>query len=289
MKHIFILGNPRSGTSLFRIMLNQHREIVAPPECGFLQWWYPKYKDWVEEDNFGKRLELYLNDLFKSKKIETWELNRDKLKSIILQRTPKNYGELGTSVYLAYDPKPENIHVIADKNNYYIKYINNLKAIWPDAKFIHLIRDGRDVACSYIDMSKLKTDSPYKPKLPVEIEKIAHEWIKNNSAISQLNSENPENYFLIRYEDIISQTEKKLKEVCNFLGINFEFNMLNYYDQKDTCKIEPPKMLDWKKKTLEKPDPQKISRFQTDLTEEQIKLFNRIAEKELKFYGYTSE
>lgn len=289
MEKVFILGNPRSGTSLFRLMLNQHSEIVAPPECGYLQWWYPKYKDWTEKDNFSVRLDLFLNDLFVSKKIETWELDRQKLKDFIIQKNPENYGALGACVYLAYDSQHENIRVIADKNNYYINHILQLKNIWSDAKFIHLVRDGRDVACSYIDVDRLKTDSPYKPKLPINIEQIAYEWKKNNRTIAQLNIDNPENYLLIKYEDIIIQTKNTLTEVCKYLNLNFEFSMLDYYNQKNAGKAEPAQTLDWKKKTQEKPDHKKIKRHQYDLTAEQIKIFNRIAATELKFYGYASE
>ncbi|MFW5793380.1 MAG: sulfotransferase family protein [Bacteroidota bacterium] len=289
MQKIFILGNPRSGTSLFRLMLNQHSEIVAPPESGFLQWWYHKYNDWTKKDNFSNRLELFLNDLFTSKKIETWVLDREKLKNFIIAKNPADYGTLIGCVYLAYKSQSDNIRVIADKNNYFISHIPELKSIWPDAKFIHLIRDGRDVACSYIDVDKLKTDSPYKPKLPINIEQIANEWIKNNRTIAQLHKENSENYFLIKYEDIISKTQKALRGVCDFLDLNFEYNMLDYYNQKNVSKAEPLQTLDWKEKTRDKPDPKKIKRYKHDLNQEQIKLFNRIAEPELKLYGYTCE
>ena len=43
--NLFIIGNPRSGTSLFRIMLSCHPEIIVPPECGFIQWWHDKYQN----------------------------------------------------------------------------------------------------------------------------------------------------------------------------------------------------------------------------------------------------
>lgn len=286
MKEIFILGNPRSGTSLFRLMLNQHSEIVAPPECGFMQWWYTKYKDWTEKDNFSKRLELFLNDLFTSKKIETWDIDIKKLRDFILAKDPKNYGDLAKCVYLIYDLQPENIKVIADKNNYYIHHIDDLKSIWPDAKFIHLIRDGRDVACSYIDMGKLKTNSPYKPELSVNIELIAKEWISNNLTISRSKEEDSEDYLLIKYENIIEQTQSTLTEVCTFLDLSFESNMLDYYNPNNLNRSEPAKTFDWKRKTREKPDPNRIGRYKTDLTEEQIKKFNLIAETHLKYYGY---
>lgn len=288
MKRIFILGNPRSGTSLFRLMLNQHSEIVAPPECGFLQWWYNKYKDWTAKDNFSKRLDLFLEDIFTSKKIETWELNRNLLRKYILTKNPQNYGDLAECVYLTYDSHPENIRVIADKNNYYINHIPELKNIWPDALFIHLIRDGRDVACSYLDVNKLQTNSPYKPQLPKSVEQIAKEWTKNNFKISQLKEDNSEKYLLVRYEDVVLNTQKTLTKVCNFFDLDFELGMLEYYKLSGAKKPEPLQTLDWKKKTLEQPDQNKINRYKIDLTEEQIYLFNKIASTELDYYGYKS-
>ena len=43
----FILGNPRSGTTLLRVILHSHENIIVPPECGFLTWLYKDYYDWV--------------------------------------------------------------------------------------------------------------------------------------------------------------------------------------------------------------------------------------------------
>ncbi len=286
MIRTFILGNPRSGTSLLRLMLNQHTEIVAPPECGFMQWWHFKYKSWKEQDCFNEKLELFLNDLFSSRKIETWDLDRNKLKHYILNNKPKNFGALAECVYLTYDLQPESIGVVVDKNNYYINHIPLIKNIWPDAKFIHLVRDGRDVACSYMDVYHLETHSPYKPKLPVAITQIAQEWINNNRLIAKLLTEKGKNYSLVKYEDLIIDTQKTLKNITDFLGIDFEISMLDYYTSHKFRKQEPLQTLDWKIKTREKPDPTKIERYRTDLTEEQIELFNKIAEDELIYFEY---
>lgn len=43
---VFIIGSPRSGTTLLRLMMNSHPRIVVPPECGFAVWWYEKYQHW---------------------------------------------------------------------------------------------------------------------------------------------------------------------------------------------------------------------------------------------------
>jgi len=64
---LFILGNPRSGSSLFRIMLSLHPDICIPSECGFIQWWYNKCRDLSLKETKTKVKE-YITDLATSKK-----------------------------------------------------------------------------------------------------------------------------------------------------------------------------------------------------------------------------
>lgn len=286
MKKVFILGNPRSGTSLIRLMLQQHSNIVAPPESGFMQWWFNKYKNWKIDDNSDNEVDKFLDDLFTSKKIETWNLSRNNLKNNILQKKPKNYGELMAIIYMAYKFYSENLKVIVDKNNYYINHLEDIKQIWPEAKFIHVVRDGRDIACSYLDVNKLKTRSPYKPKLSTSIERIAYEWIENNRKIFKLSEHYLEKYILIKYEDIVFKPKETLSKICKFLDVVFEPEMLTYYKKKSNKYIEPTETIDWKKKVLEKPDWKKVGRHKKELSKEQIELFNKIASNDLIFYGY---
>jgi len=63
MKRTFILGNPRSGTSLLRLMLNANTHIVSPPESGFLHWWYKKYNAWSTADNSKENIAAFVKDL----------------------------------------------------------------------------------------------------------------------------------------------------------------------------------------------------------------------------------
>jgi len=287
MKHLFILGNPRSGTSLFRVMLNNHPNTICPPECGFAHWWLSKYSNWKMDDNSSIRLEEFLNDLLISKKIETWQLLKEDLRKVITKRNPINYSELVDCIYLSYSKNINEIEVIADKNNYYINYLNDLRRIWSNAKFIHIIRDGRDVACSYMEVEKLKTTSPYKPKLSTSISSIANEWQNNNKSILEFTSglARQESFF-IKYENLISDPINTLKMVCEFIEIKYSSKMLDYYKTNDNKRIEPLQTLDWKKKTLEKPDSSKIGRYKYDLTKQQITEFNIIALNSLKLFRY---
>lgn len=287
MKNIdfaFILGNPRSGTSLFRLMLNANRQIVSPPECGFMQWWYEKYKDWKIEDNNSSRLDFFINDLFKSKKIETWQLQKDRIKEIIISNQPQSYNQLSSCIYLAYGKKNEKVNLLIDKNNYYIHHLDWLKHVRPNAKYIHLIRDGRDVACSYKNIEKLKSKSVYKPNLPQTVDEIAKEWVNNNLLIKQL-SDNYD-YLLIRYEDLIIDTKTTLKKVCSFLNVEFDSKMESYYEFKEDFLKEPKETLEWKLKTKERPDKSRIGQYKQMLSDTEISIFEKIASKQLNIYGY---
>ncbi len=288
MDKVFILGNPRSGTSLFRLMLNSHSMINATPECGFLHWWYKKYADWDCSCVTSNRLDEYISDLASSKRIEDWKMDYTLLKEKIIQEKPENYAKLGELVYTFYgEQKGKKAKVIADKNNYYINHFNDLNEIWPDAKYILVVRDGRDVACSYLNMETLVTNSPYKPKLSTDIKTIAKEWLTNNQNIlsfseSLINSQ----FMVIRYEDFVTDSALYLTKVCHFLGLNFEPEMLNYFIKNAKEQDEPLSSLDWKKKTLEKPDKENIGKYKMELEKESIVEFNAIATDLLQKFNY---
>jgi hypothetical protein len=288
MDKVFILGNPRSGTSLFRLMLNSHSMINATPECGFLHWWYKKYADWDSSCVLSNRLDEYISDLASSKRIEDWKMDYTLLKEKIIQEKPENYAKLGELVYTFYgEQKGKKAKVIADKNNYYINHFNDLNEIWPDAKYILVVRDGRDVACSYLNMETLVTNSPYKPKLSTDIKTIAKEWLTNNQNILSFSESLINNQFMvIRYEDFVTDSALYLTKVCHFLGLNFEPEMLNYFIKNAKEQDEPASTIDWKMKTLEKPDKDNIGKYKMELKKESIDAFNTIANDLLQKFNY---
>lgn len=282
---VFILGNPRSGTSLFRLMLNNHKNIVATPECGFSHWLFDKYKDWSEID-ITKRGEAFVEDVQKSRKFETWHLKNKIIKENIIRYKPTNYADLVKCVYISYATNPENVKVVTDKNNYYIEYIEDLPKIWPQAKYIHFIRDIRDVACSYLDIQKVETPSIYIPKLTTNLKEVAEEWKSNNKKIESIKSNSTNNYYLVKYEDLVTNTTKTLKDLMIFLGLDYDEEMLNYYKNDSTNKMEPEETIAWKKKTKEKPDSQRIGRYKSTLSDKEIINLNTLCANELNLYNY---
>lgn len=276
---VFILGNPRSGTSLLRIILDSHNDIVSPPEGGFAQWLYGKYNNWKWSVNDKKIISRFADDVLQTKKFETWGVSKKEILERIEHNQPTNYGDLVACVYLAYGTGNEK--VIVDKNNYYINYLNTIHKIWPNAKYIHMIRDGRDVACSYMDVNGLKTDSKYKPQLPANIKDIAQEWYTNNWKIQ--NFCNDKNSFLVKYESLITSPSTVSASICKWLDISYQESMLDYHKNKIK---EPVETLDWKIKTTKKVDSNNRRKYLKILSDEELIIFTAIAGSLLNEYDY---
>ncbi|SHF90728.1 Sulfotransferase family protein [Salegentibacter echinorum] len=289
---LFILGNPRSGTSLFRIMLTSHELISIPPECGFIQWWHEKYKNWSLADaQSTTSIKSYLNDLATSKKIETWNLDYQSLEELIFTEKPATYSDLCLVVMKQFSLQTRNStpRYFGDKNNYYLKHLDLLETLFPDAKYVLIIRDGRDVACSYLKIDEIKTTSLYKPQLSNDIQEIAEEWTRNNTRVLEFFENKKENSISLRFEDLLIDPEKELLKICDFLSLPFDAGMLNYAELNRNKRLEPSQLMDWKKKTLEKPDVSNISKYKDQLNSNQIKSFEEYAGKKLLKFGYELE
>lgn len=274
----FVIGNPRSGTTLLRLMLNSHPTITVPPECGFALWLHEKYahSDYADPDV----VEAYIKDVVASKKFETWKLDEQELRKYLRPGTYHHYCEMATDVYRCYgESQGKESDFVGDKNNYYIGQLEELKSAFPHAKYIIIVRDGRDVACSYKKLTNETITSKYKPVLPVNIEDIANEWASNNrQAMLALKDQS----ITIKYEDILQTPADTLGSICNYLGVEYSNLMLAYPDKND----EPTEFMQWKQKTMELPDVRNMGKYKTELTTSEIDLFEKVAQDMLAQFNY---
>lgn len=279
---IFLIGNPRSGTSLLRLMVSSHKNIFIAQEGGFLEYLYPKYSDFNGQ---FERIEEYISDLLETKKIENWVINKQAIQCFFEKKNPKNYSQLVSLVYEYYG----NIHFKekkrwGDKNNYFLHHINKINLLFPKAQYIHIVRDGRDVACSYKDMSKIKK-TKYAPKLPKNIREIAVEWANNLSVINTSFDEiGRKKTAEIKYENLVCEPEKTLKHICNFLNEPYDERMLEY--QKNDLAKEPESFNNWKYMLSKSLTKNRIKRWEEDLNRREIKLFESYAKDTLLRYDY---
>jgi Sulfotransferase family len=270
---------------LLRLMITSHPRIAVPPECGFAVWHARKYEDWRAGD---PRLDEFLTDLRISRKIETWKLNYDRLRERLVEEKCASYAAVISAVYeqFAAQFQPSAIRW-GDKNNFHVKHIVDLDRLFPKALFIHIVRDGRDVCCSYRELRNPSSNSPYAPQLPIDPVAIAKEWTSNLAAVrAGFSLIAPNRVHELRYEDLVTGPEPELQKICRFVGEDFSEAMLTYAEQNRHRELEPADFLAWKKLTLEPPTAQRVGRFHRDLDSRDIKAFNSEAEPFLRHYHY---
>ncbi len=280
MDFYYILGNPRSGTSMFRLILNAHPSVVAPPECGFLQWLHPQFRktDFSSSDN---RRQFALAVLA-SKKMETWDLDESSLMQAFESVDTPDFQSLSEEVYKEYGRQKgvRTPSALVDKNNYYIDYLQEIKDAMPAAKYIHLVRDVRDVICSYLELKSKDYDSPYAPQLSTDIREIARDWHEKNESVLSFLGEM--SFVHLRYEDVVRNTKEAMEPLMEFMGLTYHPQMSEYYKLND----EPKATLGWKTRTLEPVDPSRIGRYKEILTAQQLEIIEGEAGKSLNYFGY---
>lgn len=285
---LFIIGNPRSGTSLLRLVLTCHSQILIPPECGFIVWLKDKYAAWNCYNNNAEKLSFFLDDLLMCKKFETWGLDRGALEAAIMSRFPCSYAELCGAVHLAYgEHVGRSFSIWGDKNNFHVRHINDLHKIYKSARFLHIVRDGRDVASSYRAVMEIKTHSQYAPNLNTDISNIANEWNHNVMAVDIAMGVLPSAQALtIRYEDFANNPMETIKLVIDWLGFSYENDMLSFYIHNREKKLEPDLTFDWKKRTVEAISPDTVGRYRACLVSDEIRCFEEIAASALRRFEY---
>ena len=187
---------------MLRLILNSHSRISVPPECGFSMWLSSKYSciDIYDMDLY----ERYASDVVITKKFETWNVSKNNIISVLKKEEPKSYQEMVECVYLSYSINNNKKSLFfGDKNNYYMNELESLNSVFPESKYVALIRDGRDVAASYKALSEKQITLQYSPKLSTDIALIAEEWVSGIRKLNNLRKVN-ENLIFIKYEDILS-------------------------------------------------------------------------------------
>jgi hypothetical protein len=244
-------------------MLNAHRDVVIPPESRFIT------QLWDERDEIDTK--TFLETLARHKRFQIWELPIESVEKK-LQKPKVAYTEAIAGVYEAYAETKNKIRW-GDKTPRYVLEIPKLAKLFPDARFIHLIRDGRNVALSYAEV-------PFGPK---NITRAAALWAERVGAGCESGRVLPPGrYIEIRYEDLVEDPQGEARDICEFLSLEFDPGMLEYTERARN------QMLDRAAKYnphLTEPPTQTRS-WETDMPADQIEIFEAVAGDVLSLLGY---
>ncbi len=225
IKAIQIIGTQRSGSNLLRVMLNQIQEIEAPHPPHILQRFFPllaKYGDLGEEANFNQLIDDVCK-LIELNPVPWKEFTLDR-KSIRQSCRSNSLIEVFNSLY-SLKAKSSSAKYWCCKSMANFKYAAELEEYGIKPIYIHLYRDGRDVALSF---KKAIVGSKHTYHL-------AKQWKEDQEHCLRLKEDMDENrFFSICYEQLLEAPEKILKKLCGFLKIPFNNSMLEYYNSRES-------------------------------------------------------
>jgi len=211
----FIVGASRSGTTLLRLILAGHSRLHIPPETWFLR---PLFEQLpltgpLTPGQVSEAVKIMVEHY----RWPDMEIPAEDFARWVSALTGPRLVDIVNLVYRHHLDKAGKPR-FGDKTPNYIDMVPEISEFYPDARFIHLIRDGRDVAISHIDADWVRY---YKPH--------GFPWTRAIEKRREYRSSIYDSRIMdVRYEDLVSEPETTVRKICEFLGETFEPTMLEY-------------------------------------------------------------
>ncbi|MFA6957507.1 MAG: sulfotransferase [Thermoanaerobaculia bacterium] len=280
----FIVGVARSGTTLLRLMLDAHPELSIPPESYFLLPFLRRPEvelRAVTADEFCRAVSGF----------HTWPdlgISSELLADEIAKLPAFSVSEGARRVYALYTGSRGKARW-GDKTPAYGHHMARIEQLLPEARFVHIVRDGRDVALSL----RQQWFTPAG-----DMAGLARHWAET---VRELRSEGSRrrHYLEIRYEELLRDTRVTLGKLCRFLDLPFDDAMLEYHRTAESRLGEvgdqrlPDGRVVTRESRLEKhrlagspPDESRIGVWREQLTADEKEAFSAVAGELLRELGY---
>lgn len=270
-KPFFIVGSHRSGTTLLRLILNSHSQLAIPFESNFI----PRVNQRLEE--FGDlqvsaNMARLLDEISKDSFVREGQLIRDK--AAVLSRAGPTYASLIDAIFSEY-ALAEGKTRWGDKDPDNLEAMDLLWDLFPGCKFVHLVRDGRDVA---VALRKLQWGSRSIPRL-------AEKWSVSTVTARKIgNVLGKEHYLEVRFEDLLTDPNNVIKRICAFLSVDFEATLLEYH--KDANKHIPQSHIEQHQASVSPINPAKLQIWRKEMSRADQVVYEQVAGAALKMFGY---
>ncbi|NUN97401.1 MAG: sulfotransferase [Candidatus Omnitrophica bacterium] len=260
---VLIGGAGRSGTTLVVDMLGLHPHLSPIYETDFvlrlLKWLLAGKRHGVEETR--AKFEAYMDEWTRPLPIRPHEKRPQERyhhgphyilfeREFAMERTRAFLADLGRRApteaargliedlfaeHRRRDGKPRWVNKTPD----YIDHLPDLQAVFPDMRFIHVVRDGRDVACSVLTRSWG----------PSTIKEAASWWREKVLKGFEFENANPDHCLVVRYEDLLLEPKSALARVFAWLGAEplLEDVLTNYAGDEKNVRLDPSRIGDWRK------------------------------------------
>ncbi len=270
---IFVVGTPRSGTTLLASMLGAHPRIDCGPETLFLTRleaadapalldpadWPKRATDFV--------MSLHLQD---ASVAELYGRDRAAVRACLATRRPSIAAMLEslTAARAAVHGKPR----WAEKTPRHLLSLPAIRAAWPDAQIVRVVRDPRDVALSASRVPFADQSVVVNLCLCARQDRIARGFFAADS-----------NSHALRFEDLLADPQPVLERLCSFLGESYDPQMVTRPDAANGLAASHEW---WKRKAADPLDPSRAGAWKADMGEAQQRVASLVCREQLEAFGY---
>src|SRR2546425_9961552 len=232
--YLFIVGCPRSGTTLLQRMVDAIPLIAMTPEPHWVARWYNR-KDLTSGGCVPPAL---VSKLLAYHRFPLLQISPERVERLIESGEPVSYSDFVTGIYNLYGSM-QGKPLVGDKTPDYVRRIPVLHDLWPRARFVHIIRDGRDVCLSSMSWHKVVHGAGsfgIWAEDPVCTLALWWEWNiqLGREAGGSLGSDL---YYEIRYEALVADPEGECRKLCAFLHVPYDEAMLRFHEGR--TRLEP--------------------------------------------------
>jgi len=268
---IFVVGCPRSGTTMLSLMIHAHPRMAMPPESRFL------LKEWRRRAKFGdlstpeQRMKLAKACVRSGSKVRDLGLDPQETLEAILAAPPTMGSAFGTIFKMFADRhgKPR----WGDKRPAYYQEVDVLLRLFPDAQIVHIVRDGRSNVASLKKM----------PWWPYDSIGSMAAWSQAEYCSRRNQKRLPADTFhVIRYESLVADPEPVLRELCRFLDEDFHPAMLEPSEVRDVV----PEKKTWHGNLKQSVNTDQVESWRKGLDPWELGLMETVLRRKLKRWNY---
>jgi LPS sulfotransferase NodH len=265
---LLVLGVRRSGTTLLRVVLDRHAQLAIPDESYFVPQLAGRHRDAIDVDAF-------VDDLRRLSTLRDWDVSVEDVRARLRPGMP--LGQAIAAVYETYAADRGKSRW-GDKTPMYMQHLPLLERLFPDALYVHLIRDGRDAAVSFLGMPQgIVTKTWAHPRTAAD---FACQWHSEVKAAQSLGRRvGPDRYLEVRYEALVADPAAEVERICAFAGLPFEPAMLEYAGRVDVS-AKPHQ------RSLTRPPTPGLRDWRAELAPEDVAAFEAVAGDLLAELGY---
>jgi len=273
----FLVCSERSGSNLITKIMDAHPNVCGPFPSHILSYFAPnlyRYGDLSQDENWRCLLEDVVFFLEKGQSLWLSKISVDQL---IGQTTRRSLAEIYRVVYEREAEANEKQRIFAKENRAY-GYIGFMLSHFPEAKYIYLVRDPRDMALWWKESSARG-----------QIQSGAGQWKEDQASSIRVYGylRDTGNILLVKFEDLILETERQARRICDHLGLSYNDQMLRFYE-KDIVRKNADRLTSWS--DLQKPIiKDNVNRYKTRLTEVETRYIEALCSEEMDFFGYEKD